>query len=46
MTMKNTNRTEEKCFGSRFGPSTVSACMHFIQHTVVYESKLPFLSLL
>ena len=34
MTMKNTSRTEEKCFGSRFGPATISACM------ILYNTQL------
>lgn len=46
MTRRNTSRIEEKSIGSRSWPTTFSVCMSFIQHTVVYESEVQFVSLL
>jgi hypothetical protein len=46
MTRRNASRIEVKYFGSRSWPTTVYVCFNFIQHSVVYECELPFVSLL
>jgi hypothetical protein len=46
MTRRIASGIEEKSFGSRSWPTTVSVCINFIKYTVVYECELPFVTLL